>query len=170
MFTKNQLKTLDQRHVEIKLNLIERRYQYLGILNEYQTIAKDLKQEIVYIRLNPYQHLLFKRVLHGTNIYSKEEVDKMHWDKKRRIKKVWKRAQTAINVWKQTICNKATIGIFEVFYNSQLAKDILKIPITVTDDSYKNKLSFKDLGIKYEYVILFFMGQGLLPKNYLSLK
>ena len=170
MFSKNQLKTLDQRHQDIQLGLIERRYLYLGILSEYQTIAKDLKQEIVYTRLNPYQHLLFKRVLHGTKIYSKEEVDKMHWDKKRRIRKVWKRAQTAINVWKQTICNKATVGIFEVFYNSQLAKDILKVPITETDDSYKNKLSFKDLGIRYEDVILFFMGKGLLPKNYLSLK
>ena len=170
MFSKNQLKTLEQRHQDIQLGLIERRYLYLGILSEYQTIAKDLKQEIVYTRLNPYQHLLFKRVLHGTKIYSKEELDKMHWDKKRRIRKVWKRAQTAINVWKQTICNKATTGIFEIFYNSQLAKDILKVPITETDDSYKNKLSFKDLGIRYEDVILFFMGKGLLPKNYLSLK
>ena len=170
MFNNQQLKTLEQRHNEINNTLAEQRYQYLGILNEYQTIAKDLKQEIIYTRLNPYQHLLFKRVLHGTNIYSKEELDKMHWDKKRRIRKVWKRSQREINSWKQTICNKRANEVFKIFHHSELAKSILSVPTDETDQSYSNTMSFKDLDIRYEDVILFFMGRGLLPANYLSLK
>ena len=80
------------------------RYEYLGILNEYQTIAEKHNEPIDYTKLNPKQHFLFKRVLHGLNIYDKSDVSKMHWDKKRRITKVWKRSQDIINEWKQYIC------------------------------------------------------------------
>ena len=170
MFTSQQLKSLKELKQEITINSIERRYMYLGILTEYQLYLKNPKQTIIYTKLNPQQHFLFKRVLHGTNIYDKEELNKMHWDKKRRITKVWKRAQSEINRWKQTICNESANSFFKVFYNSTLAKGILDIPASETCDEHKNTISFKDLGIKYEDVILLFMGKGLLPKNFLSLK
>lgn len=170
MFTSQQLKSLKELKQEITINSIERRYMYLGILTEYQLYLKDPKQTIIYTKLNPQQHFLFKRVLHGTNIYDKEELNKMHWDKKRRVTKVWKRAQSEINRWKQSICNGSANSFFKVFYNSTLAKEISDIPPSETCDEYKNTISFKDLGIKYEDVILFFMGKGLLPKNFLSLK
>ena len=35
---------------------------------------------------------------------------------------------------------------------------------------YKNKMTLQELGINYEDIILKFMGVGLLPTNYLSLK
>ena len=170
MFTQNQLKTLNNRHNQLQLDLKEQRYMYLGLLSEYQTHVKDLRQTIVYTKLNPYQHKLFKRVLHGTNVYSKEELSKMHWDKKRRIKKVWLRGQKELNSWKQVLCNKASNEIFKMFTKSVIAKDILAIPETEVDQSYKNTMSLKDLGLKYEDVILFFMGKGLLPKTFLQLK
>ena len=170
MFTPDQLNTLTQRHVILNNNLQEKRYLYLGILSDYQIVSKNLTQQIIYTKLNPHQHFLFKRVLHGMNIYSKEEIDKMHWDKKRRIKKVWKRGQDELNVWKQTICNKLANEVLSMFHRSQLIKDIININITDTDKSYRNVMSLKDLGIKYEDVIIFFMGRGLLPKNFLQLK
>tara|TARA_R110000824_G_scaffold273610_2_gene462103 strand:+ start:1618 stop:2130 length:513 start_codon:yes stop_codon:yes gene_type:complete len=170
MFTKNQLNTLEERHTQITLDLVEKRYMYLGILNEYQIHAKDLKQVVIYTKLNPHQHLLFKRVLHGTNIYTSEQLLKMHWDKKRRIKKVWKRAQKELNAWKQLICNKSANQIFKVFDNSTFAKDVQEVPVNEIDDQYINKISFKELNIKYEDIILFFMGKGLLPTNYFDLK
>ena len=170
MFNKNQLNTLQQRHNQLQEDLKERRYMYLGLLSEYQLYVKDPVQEIIYTRLNPYQHLLFKRVLHGTNAYSEQQLQKMHWDKKRRIKRVWQRAQKELNAWKQQICNKASNEVFKIFERSQLAKDILAIPIEETDEKYRNTMSLKDVGLQYEDVILFFMGKGLLPSNYLSLK
>ncbi len=170
MFTPNQLNTLSQRQAHINNTLEEKRYLYLGILSDYQIISKNLVQPIIYTKLNPHQHFLFKRVLHGMNVYSKEDVDKMHWDKKRRIKRVWKRGQDELNVWKQTICNKLANQVLTIFHHSELIKDILNVNITETDTSYRNTMSLKALGIKYEDVIIFFMSKGLLPNNFLQLK
>ena len=73
---------------------------YYGIYEAYCANKLNI-QSLEYTKLNPKQHFMFKRVLHGLNVYSKEEVSKMHWDKKRRIRKVWQRGQNTINEWKQ---------------------------------------------------------------------
>ena len=67
------------------------------MLSEYQLFIKEPRQTLVYTKLNPTQHFLFKRILHGLKMYEREEVAKMHWDKKRRVTKVWKRGQHVIN-------------------------------------------------------------------------
>ena len=147
----------------------EERYLYLGILSEYQLIKKDLTQPIVYTKLNPHQHFLFKRTLHGLKMYKREEVATMHWDKKRRITKVWKRGQDVINKWKQYISYKQMQPIFRIFAKSTLGREIYEMPFEYMPD-YKNKLTLKELGITYEDLILKYIGVGLLPKNYFSLK
>ena len=43
------------------------------------------------------------------------------------------------------------------------------VPAEETFDDYRNTMSFKDLGIKYEDIILKFMSVGLLPKNFFLL-
>ena len=163
MFTEKQLK-------KIKEEQINSRYDYLGILTEYQTIRKSLVQSIIYNELNQQQHFLFKRVLHGLNMYTVKEKDSMHWDKKRRIKKVWRRAQSVINTWKQTICNKRSNEIFQIFNSSKLAKSIVSVPVDETDKKFINTMSLKTLGIRYEDLIVKFMSEGLLPKNYFKLE
>jgi len=162
MFNEKQL-------THIKLELRKERYMYLGILSEYQTITKDLVQPIVYTKLNPYQHFLFKRVLHGFKIYKKDEVNKMHRSKRNRISKVWKRGQDVLNCWKQEICNRQANKIFALFTHSKTAKQFLNIDPKDTDIEYKNTMSLKDLKITYEDVIIKFMSVGLLPKNFLTL-
>ena len=170
MFTNQQVKDLNERHKLLNETLKEGRYKYLGLLEEYQLYLKDPKQVIVYTKLNPQQHFLFKRVLHGTNLYTQQDLSKMHWDKKRRVKKVWQRGQREINAWKQRICNRASQEIFKIFHHSEFAKSILDQSVDYIDNEYKNTMTFKDLGIKYEDVILLFMGKGLLPTNFLSIK
>ena len=142
------------------------RYTYLGMLSEYQIIASDLR---MYKKLNPKQHFLFKRVLHGLKMYDEVQVSKMHWDKKRRITKVWKRAQHVINELKQFVSYRQVQPIFRIFTKSQLGKGIHEMPFEYLPD-YKNKMTLQELGLTYEDVILKFMGVGLLPKNYLSVK
>ena len=44
----------------------------LGMLSDYQLISANLVQPIVYTKLNPKQHFLFKRILHGLKMYKKE--------------------------------------------------------------------------------------------------
>ena len=162
MFTEKQLK-------KIKEEQLKSRYDYLGILNEYQTIRKSLVQSIIYNELNQQQHFLFKRVLHGLNMYTVEERDNMHWDKRRRIKKVWRRAQNVINRWKQKICNKRSNEILSIFAESESAQKILNTPIDDVDDKFINTMSLKTLGIRYEDLIIKFISKGLLPKNYFTL-
>ena len=160
----------EKQIAEIKLKLREERYMYLGMLSEYQTITKDLVQPIDYSKLNPYQHFLFKRILHGFKIYKKEELNKMHKDKKRRISKVWSRGQDVLNHWKQEICNREANKIFAIFVNSPCARYLANLDPKDTDPDYKNKMSLKDLKITYEDVIVKFISVGLLPRNFFKLK
>ena len=171
MLSQKQITTLRQQQQQDLLSKREERYQYYGILAEYQLHPESIVNSLSYTKLNPYQHFLFKRVLHGLKVYKPEEVTKLHWDKKRRITKVWKRSQREINVWKQTICNKRVNAyLSRTFKSSPLAQYIANIPADETLDDYTNTMSFKELGITYEDVILKFMSLGLLPKNYLELK
>jgi translation elongation factor EF-1alpha len=162
-FTTEQLEKLNKQR---EIN----RYKYLGLLSEYQTVSNKLVQKIIYTELNTQQLHLYKRVLHGLNAFTPEELEKMHWDKKRRIKKVWKRAQNVINTLKQKICNKRSNEILSVFSSSKLAKDIMSVPVEEVDQRFINKMSFRTLGVKPEDLIIKFYAEGLLPKNYFELK
>ncbi len=162
MLNKEQIQKIER---ERRLNKLE----YLGILNDYQTIRKGLVQTVVYSELSQHQHFLFKRVLHGLNVYKPEELEKMHWDKKRRVKKVWRRAQNVINSWKQMVCNKRSNEIFSIFKHSELAKHIVNTPVNETDHKFINDMKLKTLGITYEDLIIKFISEGLLPRNYYSL-
>jgi hypothetical protein len=161
--SKTQLSKLNQQRLINKLD-------YLGILSEYQTLTKDLTQQIVYSQLSQRQHFLFKRVLHGLNVYKPEELEQMHWDKKRRIKRVWRRSQQVINSWKQVICNKRANEVFKLFDHSPLAKHFLSEDVNNTDDKFINKMSLKELDITYEDLVIKFISEGLLPQNYLAVR
>ena len=169
MFNEKQLSELQPKLEKFQQQRLKERYLYLGILSEYQLVKKDLIQPIVYTKLNPKQHFLFKRVLHGLKMYKPIEVEEMHWDKKRRITKVWKRSQDVINEWKQLISWKQIQPLFRIFAKSELGKAIYETPFEYMPD-YRNKMTLKELGITYEDVILKFIGQGLLSKNYFNLR
>ena len=158
MFNEEQLKTLRVSKLKTKL-------KKLDILDEYMQYDKVIN----YSKLNPQQHFLFKRVLHGLKMYTKDEIDKMHWDKKRRIIKVWKRTQTVINKWKQWVAYTDSKKIFSIFINSKLGKELYEMPFEYMPD-FKNKLTLKECGIEYEHLIVKFITEGLLPKNYFNIK
>jgi hypothetical protein len=169
MITLEQIELIKkQKQVEF-LKLREERYAYYGLLQEYQLHTKEELMRLNYTKLNPNQHFLFKRVLHGLNVYTQEEINVLHWDKKRRIKKVWQRGQEIINIWKQVISNRK----INAYLHNTFGKHVKAITDIPDDDylpDYKNTLTLKDLGLTYEDVILKFMAEGLLPKNFLSLK
>ncbi len=170
-FTEEQRNKLDIQKDIKKLTQREERYMYFGIYETYKA-QKDLIQRLDYTKLNPRQHFLFKRVLHGINIYKPEERQDMHWDKRRRIKKVWIKGQNVINEWKQEISNKKVNSYLQSVFgsNSNIINGIINTPANETMKEYKNKLTLKELNITYEDLILKFIGVGLLPQNYLSLK
>tara|TARA_R100000700_G_C3162815_1_gene138507 strand:+ start:941 stop:1450 length:510 start_codon:yes stop_codon:yes gene_type:complete len=169
MLTQDQYDDLQPHLNKLEEQRKRARYEYLGLLSEYQLYLKEPKQQLVYSKLNPKQHFLFKRILHGLKMYKQDEISKMHWDKKRRITKVWKKGQNTLNEFKQLISYKQVQPIFRIFAKSELGKEIYEMPFEYIPD-YKNKMTLQELGINYEDVILKFMSVGLLPKNYLSVK
>jgi len=170
MFNPQQIQSLKESQIEQSIINTEKRLNYYGILSEYQLHPKDLVQNLSYRKLNPYQHFLFKRVLHGLNMYNAEEKATLHWDKRRRITRVWKRAQKEINNWKQIICNKKVNAYFEKTFTGPTAEYIISIPPEETLENFTNTMTLRDLGITYEDVILRFMQKGLLPRTFLTLK
>ena len=170
MLSQEQLTQLQTNESVRIMSLRESRYQYYGLLEEYQLHPPSIINNLSYNKLNSYQHFLFKRVLHGLNVYSKEEIETLHWDKKRRISKVWRRSQREINAWKQIICNKKVNDFFRATFHGPTAEYIISVPEDEILEDYNNTLSLKDLGISYEDVILRFMSKGLLPKNFFTLK
>ena len=169
MLNEEQLQKLKPKLEQFKIEREEARYTYLGMLSEYQLYIKEPKQTLIYTKLNPTQHFLFKRVLHGLKMYNKEQINNMHWDKKRRITKVWKRGQDVINELKQFVSWQQVKPIFRIFAKSELGKEIYEMPFEYLPD-YRNRMTLKDLKLNYEDLIIKFMGKGLLPKNYLNLR
>lgn len=169
MLTQEQLQKIQPNIKNFEAQRKIERYTYLGMLSEYQLYLQNNQKQLVYSKLNPKQHFLFKRILHGLKLYKRDEVEKMHWDKKRRITKVWKRGQDVINHLKQWVSYKQMQPIFRIFAKSELGREIYEMPFEYLPD-YKNKLTLQELGLNYEDLILKFMGEKLLPTNYLSLK
>ena len=169
MLNEEQVKQLQPKLKQFEQQRMVERYTYLGMLSDYQLISTNLVQPVVYTKLNPKQHFLFKRIVHGLRMYTKQQVSEMHWDKKRRITKVWKRGQDTINELKQFVAFQQVKPLFRIFAKSELGKEIYEMPFEYLPD-YKNKMTLKELGLTYEDVILKFIGVGLLPKNYLSVK
>tara|TARA_Y100001973_G_C5041556_1_gene253040 strand:- start:58 stop:567 length:510 start_codon:yes stop_codon:yes gene_type:complete len=169
MLTQDQYENLRPHLNKLEEKRQIARYSYLGMLSEYQLFVQLPKKHFTYTKLNPKQHFLFKKILHGLKMYKSNEIETMHWDKKRRITKVWKRGQNVINELKQFVTYKQMQPIFRIFAKSELGREIYEMPFEYLPD-YKNKMTLKELGLTYEDVILKFIGVGLLPKNYLSVK
>lgn len=116
---------------------------------------------------NEYQNFLYNRALFGLSVYPKEELETMHWDKKKRIIKVHKRAQTLVNLWKQEIVLALSNHLFTtIFPDSPITKELLGEELNGTDETYINKMSLKLLKISKEMVIERFIAEGILPKNF----
>lgn len=116
---------------------------------------------------NEYQNFLYNRALSGLASYSKEEVEVMHWEKKKRIVKVHIKAQTVINIWKQEIVNVLSNYLFTtIFPDSPITKELTGKFGNVTDENYINKMSFKLLKITKPMIIERFIQEGVLPKNF----
>jgi len=119
---------------------------------------------------NATQNFLYKRAMFGLSVYSPEEVEKMNFDKKKRIIKVHKRCQGILNIWKQRLCNEYTNRIFETFFpNTEMGKFFYVTHCDTVDPSFMNTLNFKDMGISKQVIVEKLIIEGILPKNFHSL-
>lgn len=157
-----ELKILKNNHVH-----------YNGNLAEYQQwcASRKAKKYDDIIKLNPYQHQLYKKAIYGLKMYTAEELEKMHWKKKRHVQRITRRVQTCINMLKQERVNIMCNAIYEqLFPDSIIAKYTLSTSNIATDQKFINTLDLKSLGISKRDMINRFIKKGLLPKDFYELK
>lgn len=122
-------------------------------------------------KFTPYQNELYKRALFGLNMYNEKEIKAMHWEKRRRIKRVNRRAQETLNILKQERVNMLCDKLYnEIFPKSTLAKNVFSAGKSTTDPKIINTLDLKSLKITKEHVIRRFVDEGILPKDFYNLK
>jgi hypothetical protein len=89
--------------------------------------------------------------------------------KKQRILNVYKRAQRVLNVFKQQVTIQYSNYIFQTLFPKSPWTEAMTA-YSETDEKFINKLTFKDLNISKSDIISIFIAEGVLPKNFLSLK
>jgi len=138
-------------------------------VKNYQLHSSKTYMQYEQDKYSTYQNYLYKRALYGLNALDQKELATMCGKKKQRIINVYKRAQSVLNVAKQ----KATIHYTNLLFKTLFPKSPftqLLLSETETDEKFKNILTFKDLNISKDNIISIFISEGILPKNFLSLR
>lgn len=138
-------------------------------IKDYQLNAGKTYMKYEQDKYSPYQNYLYKRALYGLDAITEQELVTMCSKKKQRIINVYKRAQTVLNIYKQKLTIKYSNEIFQFFFpNSSITQSLTEN--VETDEKFKNTLTFKDLKVSKDDIIAIFITEGILPKNFLSLK
>jgi len=119
--------------------------------------------------LTDYQNFLYRRALYGLRAFPQEEVKYMHWEKKKRIIKVQKRARKVVNLLKQEIVIRCTNSLFSLLHNSTLARDLVK-NFSEPDPDMDDDFSLKELNLTKVDIANKLIEVGILPKNFYELK
>jgi len=138
-------------------------------IKNYQLNAKSTYLQYEVDEYSQYQNYLYKRALYGLNGLTEKELATMCSKKKQRITNVYKRAQSVLNVLKQKVTIKYTNDLFKALFPKSPWTDEM-LTYTEVDERFTNTLTFKDLNISKQDIITIFISEGILPKNFLSLK
>lgn len=152
------------------MNKENKKQDYTGQYSEYQQNGNKRYNIIEYTSMNNTQNFLYNRALFGLSIYQPEELKEMHWEKKKRIMKVYQRAQTVLNVWKQQVVNGISTKFFIMYFPKTEFTKFMVATNADTDAEYVNKLSFKTLGISRKMVIDKLIEEKILPVDFYQLK
>ena len=147
----------------------KQKFEYSGKLEEYQLYKGKTYTQYETDKYTEYQNFLYKRALYGLKSLPQAEVDKMSKQKRIRITKVNRRAQRVLNEAKQRKVIAITNRMFAKWFpDTKFTKFMLGN--TDTDVKVRNTLNFKDLNIDKDEIIRIFIDEGILSKNFLSLK
>lgn len=148
------------------------RTEYAGKLHDFQQLGNTFK-ELRYAELekdpfNAQQNFLYKRALFGLKMYTEEELSVMHADKKKRIIKVYTRAQRVLNLYKQHLVNEKTNRVMTLLFpNSPITKEFEQH--SYVDPKFVNTVSFKDLGVSKKQIVDRLISEKILPVNFYNL-
>lgn len=133
-----------------KLNDIS--YQETSVL-EFNSIQKQLYTEVVYgiKNMKPKQRATLTDIQVGL------------------IEERYEKAQRVINQLKNEVMNKYCDKIFNVFYNSPIAKEMLVYSQDPENENNENTMTFADLGINKYHIATRLIEHGILPVNFFQL-
>ena len=137
-------------------------------IKDYQLNAGKMYIQYETDGYSQYQNYLYKRALYGLDALSEQELATICSKKKQRIVNVYKRAQVTLNKFKQQVTIQYSNFVFKTLFPNSPITSIL-LADTEVDESFKNTLTFKELGINKDQIITIFINEGILPKNFLSL-
>lgn len=167
----DELIILKNNTVEYKGGLYKYQQQGSKLKQKYSKLLRKQESKDTLYRLTSYQDMLYKRAIYGLNMYTNKEQKGMHWERKRRINHVYRKAQRSINVMKQERVNVMCDRLYAiVFPKSNLAKDIFSLEKSSTDSKIINNLDLDFLGIKKEHVVKRLIADEVLPKDFFNLK
>ena len=116
---------------------------------------------------NKHQNFLYNRAMYGLSIYSRDEVQEMDLQKKKRIVRLHKKTQTILNLWKQEIVNTLANKLFtDIFPRMDITNTLVEKFGIEGDPEYVNKMSFKMLNITKPQIIDKLIEAKVLPKNF----
>lgn len=116
---------------------------------------------------NKHQNFLYNRAIYGLSIYSRDELQEMDLQKKKRIIRLHKKTQTVLNLWKQEIVNTLANKLFtDIFPRMDITNTLIEKFGIEGDPEYVNKMSFKMLNISKPQIIDKLIEVKVLPKNF----
>jgi hypothetical protein len=116
---------------------------------------------------NKHQNFLYNRAMYGLSIYSRDEVQEMDLQKKKRIVRLHKKTQTILNLWKQEIVNTLANKLFtDIFPRMDITNTLIEKFGIEGDPDYVNKMSFKMLNITKPQIVDKLIEAKVLPKNF----
>lgn len=123
-------------------------------------------------RYTAYQNKLYRRALKGLQYYEPDEIRLMHRSKRKRIRRVYERAQMELNLLKQEYMHKVVVAAFTTYCNiKDLGKNAIAFleAYSEPDPDFLCTLPLKDLGITKPLVVERFIQKGILPRNFYKL-
>ena len=115
------------------------------------------------------QKTLYNHAMYGLKGYSEQEVSKMPFVQKMKIKEMYDQTQFQLNIWKQQLVhNKIGSFLTTLFHKSSFAKDLATYPKSVSTWD-KSAMTLRELGIRKEMVEQKLIELGILPNNYYQL-
>lgn len=130
--------------------------------------------------LNQYQNFLYNRAINGLAAYDQNQIKRMKPATVKEIQKIHNKTQYCLNIWKQQITNELSTKILDKIwpcskedegkYSRKLKKELIDSTRNFVDPKKKNKLSFRDLGIKKTDIVKKLIAEKILPSNFYELK
>jgi hypothetical protein len=119
---------------------------------------------------NTLQNKLYKRLIYGIEAMTKTELVELSITEIRQINRDHRKAIKVLNAWKNQVVSSYVDRLFaEVFWNSDVAKEMVNFSKEEDYEDQENTLSFKELGLSKKQVAVKLIEHGLLPVNFFQM-